>query len=265
MRMGRTVPSAVFACLAFVLLAGGLPDPVDAQSAPTIDRVKASIVAIGTHQATRAPPFRFLGTGFIVGDGTVVVTSAHVVPAAFAAGDDPEGLVAAPPGARTSRASVRRLTAIAVDREHDLALLKIDGSPMRPLKVRDSAAVGEGDQFLFSGFPVGAALGLIPVTHRAMIAAVAPVALPSATDQQLDARAIRKLRESAFPIFQLDATAYPGSSGSPLYEAATGEVVGVVNMGLVKATRESALTQPTGITYAVPSRYLIDLLARVKP
>jgi len=61
-------------------------------------------------------------------------------------------------------------------------------------------------------------------------------------------------------VFQLDATAYPGNSGSPLYAPDTGEVVGVVNMVFVKGTKEAALTQPSGISYAIPSRYLIELL-----
>ena len=97
-----------------------------------------------------------------------------------------------------------------------------------------------------------------------MVAAIAPVAIPAATGQQLDAKVLRRLREGAFPVFQLDATAYPGQSGSPLYDGASGEVVGIINMVLVKSTRESALSQPSGISYAIPSRALIELLARVK-
>jgi hypothetical protein len=37
-------------------------------------------------------------------------------------------------------------------------------------------------------------------------------------------------------------------------------VIGVVNMVFVKGTKESALERPSGITYAIPSRYLIELL-----
>jgi len=33
-----------------------------------------------------------------------------------------------------------------------------------------------------------------------------------------------------------------------------------VRIGIVKGTKESALTQPSGITYAIPSRYLVALL-----
>jgi S1-C subfamily serine protease len=63
-------------------------------------------------------------------------------------------------------------------------------------------------------------------------------------------------------LLQLDAVAYPGNSGGPLLEVETGAVIGVVNMVLVKGNRESALSQPTGITYAVPVRYLHGLMGR---
>jgi serine protease Do len=63
-------------------------------------------------------------------------------------------------------------------------------------------------------------------------------------------------------VLQLDATAYPGNSGSPLYDEKRGEVVGIVNMVFVKGTKESALTQPSGISYAIPVQPLVDLLKR---
>jgi S1-C subfamily serine protease len=71
---------------------------------------------------------------------------------------------------------------------------------------------------------------------------------------------VRRLSRGPFPVFQLDATAYPGNSGSPVYDPATGEVIGVVNMVFVKGTKEAALERPSGITYAIPSRYLVELL-----
>ena len=54
--------------------------------------------------------------------------------------------------------------------------------------------------------------------------------------------------------------AYPGNSGSPVYDPETGKVLGVINMVFVKGTKESVLTQPSGITYAVPSNHLRALL-----
>jgi serine protease Do len=47
--------------------------------ADTIEKIKPSIVAIGTFQKTRRPPSIFRGTGFIVADGLHVVTNAHVL------------------------------------------------------------------------------------------------------------------------------------------------------------------------------------------
>jgi hypothetical protein len=37
-------------------------------------------------------------------------------------------------------------------------------------------------------------------------------------------------------------------------------VIGIVNMVFVKGSKEAALTQPSGITYAIPSRHLVELL-----
>jgi S1-C subfamily serine protease len=262
MKMGaqssvRIAVRAVGLCVALAAAAA------TAQAERVIEKVKASVVAVGTYQATRVPPFRFLGTGFVVADGSTAATSAHVLPAVLEAGSDPEVLVALPP-AEPTRSGVRRLTALVIDRDADLALLRMEGAPLPALTLRDSASIREGDSLLFTGFPVGNALGLFPATHRAMVAAVAPMALPSATSTQLDAKTIRNLRRPAFPIFQLDGTAHPGSSGSPLYDPTSGEVVGVVNMGVVRAVRESALAQPSGISYAVPSKHLMALLERTK-
>jgi len=39
-------------------------------------------------------------------------------------------------------------------------------------------------------------------------------------------------------------------------------VFGVINMVLVKATKESALAQPSGISYAIPAEHLRALLEK---
>jgi S1-C subfamily serine protease len=145
--------------------------------------------------------------------------------------------------------------------DQDLALLKVDGPALPPLVLGDSDRVRDGETYFFTGFPIGGALGLVPVTHQALIGAVTPIVLPAATAAQLDPRAIRQAQSGVFDIFQLDAVAYPGSSGSPLYHPLTGEVVGIVNMTVARNTRESALPQPTGIAFAVPITHLRALMA----
>ncbi len=235
--------------------------PALAQHPPdTIARVKGSVVAVGTFQKLRSPQFQFLGTGFAVGDGTLVATNAHVVARPQAAGADPELLAIAVPSDNSQRVQVRVAQRAREDTERDLALLRVSGPPLPPLALRDSTTVREGEQFLLTGFPIGSVLGLFAATHRAMVAAITPIAIPPGDARKLDPALVRRLQAGAFPVFQLDATAYPGNSGSPLYDAATGEVVGVLNMVFVKGSKENALTNPSGISYAIPSRYLQALI-----
>jgi serine protease Do len=229
-----------------------------AQVPATIERVKASVVGIGTFQKTRAPAFRFLGTGFAVGDGATIVTNAHVLPQVLEVDKGEAFAVLIPGPAR--EAQLRTATRGADDPVHDLALLRIPGPPLPALPIRDSESVREGESILFTGYPIGAVLGPFPATHRGMISAITPIAIPAAHSSQLKPELIRRLESGPFRVFQLDATAYPGNSGSPLYDPATGEVIGIINMVFVKGTKESALTQPSGITYAIPSRYLTELL-----
>jgi S1-C subfamily serine protease len=72
---------------------------------------------------------------------------------------------------------------------------------------------------------------------------------------------IRRLEEN-YSVFQLDATAYPGNSGSPLYDAETGDVIGIVSSVFVKETKEKLLRDPSGISYAIPIRHAKALLAK---
>jgi serine protease Do len=45
-----------------------------------------------------------------------------------------------------------------------------------------------------------------------------------------------------------------------VFDAETGQVIGVINMVLIKGTRESSLSTPSGISYAIPVRFVRDLL-----
>lgn len=61
---------------------------------------------------------------------------------------------------------------------------------------------------------------------------------------------------------QLDAMAYPGNSGSPIYHPKTGEVIAAINHILVQDTKKPALSSPTGVSYGVPVKDLSELLKR---
>jgi serine protease Do len=223
----------------------------------TIATAKTSIVGIGTFKKTRSPAINFTGTGFAIEDGLTIVTNAHVIPEILDTENNETLGIVTPNG---SEVDFRVATVVAKNVEHDLAILSISGPPLPAMKLADSSLAKEGQSLLLTGFPLGMVLGLHHATHRAMISAVTPVVLPAINSRALDARMVAQLRRSPFVIFQLDGTAYPGNSGSPLYDPESGEVYGVINMGVVKGLKESAITQPSGISYAIPSNFIGELL-----
>lgn len=225
----------------------------------TIKTVKASIVAVGTFQKTRSPAVSFNGTGFIVGDGLTVITNAHVVNRPFdPATPETLGILVGKGEATEFRPAV----IVAIDDEHDLARLKISGAPLPPMTLGSANEVAEGQSIAFTGFPLGAALGFHHATHRGIVSAITPVTKPTQDTRSLDPKVIAQLRRAPYIVFQLDATAYPGNSGSPLYDPETGQVLGIINMVFVKGLKETAITNPSGITYAIPVNFIHDLLQR---
>lgn len=144
----------------------------------------------------------------------------------------------------------------------DLALcrIRVDGleemGVRRPphLQLGDSQKVRAGDEVGIIGFPFGLILKgeeqqlrqMTPITQKGVVAAVLPfsdVANPHA--------------------FQLDMNINGGSSGSPLFLAESGEVVGVVFAARVKPheialprnkgpRKTATIPLPTGFGYAVP-------------
>lgn len=236
--------------------------PAAAQLVELVQKVKPSVVVVGSWRATDNPRLGFRGTGFVVEDGRRVLTNAHVLPESRA--DEASApLAVAVPQRKGESAEVRPARLLAVDRVHDLAVLAIDGPALPALPLAGGRELPDGSPVAFTGFPLGSALGYAPVTHRGIVAAMTAAAVPMAAAQQLSNQAIRQLRDGGnFDVYQLDATAYPGNSGSPVYDAATGDVVGVLNMVFIKGSRESALSQPSGISYAIPIAHAQALLRR---
>lgn len=228
----------------------------------TIARLKPAIVLVGTYKATSSPRFQLRGTGFVVGQGQQLVTNAHVLPDDLDASEAPRLVVQL--RGTDGDWEMREVSLLEKDGAHDLALLRMNGSPGSAIAIGDSSRLREGDDLAFMGFPIGGVLGFSVVTHRATISSITVAALPSPNADRLREQAIRGLRDGTFEIFQLDATAYPGNSGGPLFDPASGELMGVMNMVLIKGTRESALSQPSGISYAIPSVHVKALMERHK-
>ena len=85
-----------------------------------------------------------------------------------------------------------------------------------------------------------------------------------AIENKLNLRDLEAVIGGATSRVALDATAYPGNSGSPVYDPESGDVLGIINMVFVKGTKETALTQPSGVTYAIPASHLRELLKSVR-
>ncbi|MDN2676358.1 serine protease [Janthinobacterium sp. SUN033] len=253
--------TTLFSALLFCLALASAPCRADAPLAQTIARIKPSIVGVGSLQKTRTPPMNFIGTGFVTGDGLSVLTCAHVIQKLLDA--NPNEVIGILTG-QGEAAQFRPARVQAVDTEHDLALLRLAGAPMPALALGDAATVREGQAMAFTGFPLGTLLGLHHVTHRATVSSLTPVVMPSENAQRLDIRRLAQLQKAPYTVFQLDATAYPGSSGSPLFDPETGLVYGIVNMVYVKGLKEAAISAPSGITYAIPGSYMQTLLLKNK-
>lgn len=251
----RLISSAVLlAAIGDGARASRLPDLIAA--------AKPSVCAVGTFNALDSPRFGFRGTGFFVGDGSLVATCWHVLPEAKADAQTGPSTLAIQTSNVGGGLEVREAELVDSERMHDLALLRVKGRGGPPLSLAGAEPAREGQDVALIGFPIGGVLGYRHVTHRGIVASIVASALPTASARQLNEAAVARLREGSFELLQLDATAYPGNSGGPLLDIATGLVLGVVNMVLLKGNRESALSQPTGITYAVPVRYLNRLLGR---
>jgi serine protease Do len=253
------MPFRVLALWAVLALLFSLPALADV--ADTLLSVKPGVVGVGTFKPTGSPRANLEGTGFVVLNGRYIVSCAHI----FSKPLDSEKKEAyAVFIGHDRQVAVRIAQLIDTDKAHDLALLKIDGDPLPPLKLGDSSQAREGLQLYFTGYPIGSVLGLNPSTHRAGLAAIIPVFTPMQRASQLDARTLRQAKDE-YDVYELDAVAYPGNSGSPVWNPETGEVLGVVNSVYVKGSKEAALTAPSGISYAIPVKYVRQMLERALP
>lgn len=229
---------------------------------PVIGRIAPAVVALGTYKEFRSPPIELRGSGFAVDDGSLVVTNAHVLPPLADLAEREQVAVVI---GRGSKVELLFPVALCRDDRRDLLVMRLAPANRLPhsATLAPEMEVTAGMPVAFTGFPLTGAIGLVPVTHRGMVSAVSPAAVPVADARDLDARMVERLSDN-FDVFQLDATAYPGNSGSPLYETEEGRVVGILNSVYVRSTKESAITDPSGITYAIPIARLEPLLAKAR-
>ncbi|GAB2922196.1 MarP family serine protease [Rhodococcus aerolatus] len=169
------------------------------------------------------------GSGFVV-DGGLVVTNAHVVTG-------------------TSRLTVadtggtHRATAVLVDDDADLAVLRVDGLDAPALTLADGAA-GNGTTGVVLGYPGDGRLTAVPATVVQRLPVVQPGVDGGYTSRE---------------VYRLRAVVREGNSGGPLVDGA-GDVVGVVNarsatdddtgFALTLTTLRTDLARAAGLTAA---------------
>jgi serine protease Do len=227
----------MLAAWAYLFLSG--VGPVSAGDlVQTVQVVKGSIVGVGTYSALRRPAMGLRGTGFVVLDGRHIITNYHVMPQKMDTADKERLVVVVKEDAQISQ---RDAKIVALDPEHDLALLL------------------DGTEIAITGFPIGNILGIYPVTHRGIVSAITPVRIPQVDSRLLDANMI--LRDP-FDVYQLDITSFPGNSGSPVYDTSSGTVEAILNSTFIKETKEKALSEPSGISFAIPVVYVHLLLKK---
>lgn len=229
---------------------------VHAEFVDVVAKIKPSVVGIGIHTPTSNPQNILRGTGFVIGNGHYVITNNHVLPELL---DDSLLQKMAVFIGSGKQAKVREAEIIAKSSLYDLAILKISGPALPAMALSNGDFYADGSYIAFTGFPIGAVLGLYPVTHRGIIASVTPTVVPAASAGQINLKMLKRMR-NPYLIYQLDATAYPGNSGSAMYDMETGQVVGIINKVFVQQTKEGVISNPSGITYAIPVKYLHQIL-----
>ncbi len=138
------------------------------------------------------------GTGWVARGG-VVVTNAHVV-----AGADRVSV-------QTARGRAWTGEVVAFDPRRDVAVIRVENLPLRPLPV--GQPLSRGDEAVVAGYPWDGPYRVGPVRVRERI-------LARGAD-------IRGVPGVAREIYALRGTVRPGNSGGPLLSPA-GDVVGVV-------------------------------------
>ena len=135
------------------------------------------------------------GSGFVIRDGQIA-TNHHVIDNMSIGGAKLVG-----------QEEVYLIKAIlAVDKERDLAIVKVTGLDVPPLPLGDSDAVQIGDKVYVAGNP----RGLEGTFTGGMISAIRPEGIPLVRGK----------------ILQMDAAISPGSSGGPVLNE-RGEVIGI--------------------------------------
>ena len=224
-------------------------------------KTKPSVVGVGVYNPLSAPRYQLRGTGFVVSSSpsrSIIATNHHVVNGEEFEADKAQISVHVGEG-KTARFYNAKL--LAQDERADVAIIEINTSIPALTLAKSKQTFPSGSHIMLSGMPIGSVLGLFNAINFGYVSAFVPQAIPQSNASQLSIEMIKRLRDPLF-VYQLDVTAYPGNSGSPVLDVDSGKVIAIINSVLVKKTRESVLSDPSGISYAIPIAEIHKLLSR---
>ena len=178
------------------------------------------------------------GSGVVVSADGFIVTNAHVVSNArkvrvrIADGASDAPASAPQPSGRMLDASV-----VGIDRETDLAVIRVDRSDLTPLPLGDSDSLHQGQLVMAFGNP----LGLENSVSMGVVSSVARQIKP----------------EDTMIYIQTDAPINPGNSGGPLVDA-DGRVMGL-NTFILSQSGGSE-----GLGFAIPSNIIRNVYQQLR-
>ncbi len=217
---------------------------LDAQLDALARKVAPSVVQVLATGYTSSPG-ALLARGQATGSGVIVdaegwiVTNAHVVENARSVRVDLLLAQAPAAGGSILQPRSRRLAArvAGIDRETDIAVLKVDEAALPALELGDSEALRQGQLVMAFGSPLG-------LENSASLGVVSAVA------RQLQA-------DDPMIYVQTDASINPGNSGGPLVDA-DGRMVGLNTMILSQSGGNE------GIGFAAPSNIVASVYAQLR-
>jgi S1-C subfamily serine protease len=161
------------------------------------------------------------GSGFILDKAGYILTNYHVI----AGAQNIE--------VQTSDKHRYKATLVGGDRDHDLALLKIDAPNLKPAVLASSRSLEVGQMV----YAIGNPFGLNGTMTSGIISAIRSVRGPTGV-----------LIQNAI---QTDAPINPGNSGGPLLNS-QGEVIGINSMIATNPNNQVQVEQSAGIGFAIP-------------
>ncbi|MBL4637992.1 MAG: DegQ family serine endoprotease [Proteobacteria bacterium] len=166
-----------------------------------------------------------LGSGFVLSSDGYILTNHHVI-------KDADEIIV-----RFSDRHELEAKILGSDERSDVALLKVDATGLKAVKLGDSTQLKVGEWVLAIGSPFGfdysATAGIISALGRS---------LPS---------------DSYVPFIQTDVAINPGNSGGPLFNL-EGEVIGI-NSQIYSRTGGFM-----GVSFAIPMDVAMNVVAQIK-